>query len=387
MLRNKSLIYPLIFILFFVLCVALGLGYMVSRAVLQDVRHTLMVEKAKWVADAMQKNLEETINHVSLFKESWVDSLTWVPAAGTPPAATGTPPAATGTPPAAAGGRGEVAKGSSTAQFQEKWDKMRQLFPLWQVDFLLILDPSGKVLYQLPESLPGERPFPKELLDAAQQELNTQDVWMTLDRVEGQLAVQVFTRLPNEQSKGLLVVFGQYLEKIVTQLETDHPELTFLLADGEILLGADPIARDPALLKPELIEQAIEENRHQFDDNTRLEWNLYYAPLQLLDQIVCLVVPIELKSAHKILHRSQKKLRQAGWFILLALVLAGAGLTFLVVLPLRRLQGTARQVVAQCVEEEPKARNEIFVVGEALRVAARTLEEEAEREVEERPAA
>jgi hypothetical protein len=258
---------------------------------------------------------------------------------------------------------------------------MRQLFPLWQVDFLLILDPSGKVLYQLPESLPGERPFPKELLDAAQQELNTQDVWMTLDRVEGQLAVQVFTRLPNEQSKDSLVVFGQYLEKIVTQLETDHPELTFLLADGEILLGSDPIARDPALLKPELIEQAIEENRHQFDDNTRLEWNLYYAPLQLLDQIVCLVVPIELKSAHKILNRSQKKLRQAGWFILLALLLAGVGLTFLVVLPLRRLQGTARQVVALCVEEEPKARNEIFVLGEALRVAARTLEEEPEEEV------
>ncbi|MBF0162167.1 MAG: hypothetical protein HQL88_07755 [Magnetococcales bacterium] len=346
MWNNKSLLYPLLLLLLFVLSVVLGLGNMVDRAVLQDVRHTLMVEKAKWVADAMQKNLEETINHTSLFKESWVDSLTWLP-----------PPQ---------GASGAAVSAADTAQFEEKWEKVRQLFPLWQMDFLLIVDPSGGVLHQLPETVSKEYLFPKELLEMAQQELQTRELWMTLDRMEGQWAIQVFAHLPSSQSKGVLVVFGQYLEKIVTQLETDHPELTFLLAgDGE-LLGADPIARDPALLKPELIDQAIEENRPLFDDNTRLQWNLYYAPLQLLDQIVCLVIPIELKAANKILGRSQKKLRQAFWFVLLGFFLAGLAFTFLFFLPLRKLRAQAGQLLAANAAGAAPPDNELKCIQQAL---------------------
>ncbi|MBF0584030.1 MAG: hypothetical protein HQL80_07320 [Magnetococcales bacterium] len=375
MLRNKSSIYHVLLSLLFVLSVVLGLGYMVSRAVLQDVRHTLMVEKAKWVADAIQKSLEETINNVSLFKESWVDSLTWLPV------------------PPSEGVRGEAAGGADAVQFREKWEKMRQLFPLWQVDFLLILDSSGRVLHQLPDAFSGERPFSDELLDAARQELQSHELWMTLDRMEGHLAVQVFSYLPNEQSKGSMVVFGQYLEKLVLQLETDHPDLTFLLAGDDDLLGSDPIARDSELLNPDLIEQAIEENRPQFDDNTRLLWNLYYAPLQLLDQTVCLIVPIELKAAQKILNRSQKKLRQAGWFSLLGVVLAGTALTFWLLLPLRRAQAQAQAVltlygrVAETTEGEAAANqsptgNEIKAVQQALTVVSRQLEAQQRKEEE-----
>lgn len=363
MLRNKSSVYPVVLLLVFMLSVVLGLGYMVSRAVLRDVRHTLMVEKAKWVADAIQKNLEETINHVSLFKESWVDSLTWLPVS------------------APEGGQTRAEADSSMVQFQEKWEKMRQLFPLWQVDFLLVLDQSGRVLHQLPEGFSGEKPFPDELLDAAREELQSHELWMTLDRTEGHLAVQVFSYLPNEQAKGSMVVFGQYLEKLVTQLETDHPDLTFLLAGDEDLLGSDPIARDPELLNPDLIAQAIEENRPLFDDNTRLKWNLYYAPLQLLDQIVCLVVPIELRAAKKILNRSQKKLRQAAWFSLLGVVLVGLGLTFFLLLPLRRLRADAQTVLTLCgegsvlsgTEKKEPTGNEIQVVRQALTVAIQRL--------------
>ncbi|MBF0460514.1 MAG: hypothetical protein HQL87_03880 [Magnetococcales bacterium] len=357
MWRNKSVIYPLFLLLLFVWCVVLGLGYMVDRAVLQDVRHTQMTEKAKWVADAMQKNLEETINHASLFKESWVDSLTWLPA----PAADGEQTAKEG--------------GSDTAQFQEKWEKMRQLFPLWQVDFLLILDQSsGKVLHQLPDAPAEEPPLSKELLEAAQQELQSNELWMTLDRMEGHLAVQVFTRLPNEATKGTtLVVFGQYLEKIVTQVEADHPNLTFLLAGDDDLLGSDPVARDPELLNPELIDQAIEENRPQYDDDTRRLWNLYYAPLQLLDQTVCLIIPIELKSALKIVNRSQKKLRQAFWFTLLGLALAGTGMIFWVVWPLRKLRAQARAVLVQCAEGTTAAREPVTGPANEIELSQRAL--------------
>ncbi|MEO5341046.1 MAG: hypothetical protein H7837_11125 [Magnetococcus sp. MYC-9] len=358
MWHNKSVMYPLLLVLLFLLCVALGLGYMVNRAVLQDVRHTLMVEKAKWVADAIQKNLEETIHQTSLFKESWVDSLTWLP--------TPAPEQSASAPPV---GAKEGAK-----QFQERWEKVRQLFPLWQMDFLLILDPAGRVAHQLPESLSQDLTFPAELLEMARQELQSKDLWMTLDRMEGRWAVQVFAHLPNEPSRnGTLVVFGQYLEKIITQLEADHPDLTFLLAVEDDLLGSDPIARDPELLNLDLIDQALEENRHQFDDNTRLLWNLYYAPLQLLDQMVCLIVPIELKAAMKILNRSQKKLRQAQWFSLLGVVLAGIGLFFALYWPLRRLRVQADRVLGQW-GEVAQTGNELKRVQQALQVASRRLD-------------
>lgn len=373
MLRNKSSVYPVLLLLIFMLSVVLGLGYMVSRAVLRDVRHTLMVEKAKWVADAIQKNLEETINHVSLFKESWVDSMTWL------------------SPSTPEGKYANAEANASTVQFQEKWEKMRQLFPLWQVDFLLVLDQSGRVLHQLPEALAGEKPFPDELLDAARDELQSHELWMTLDRMEGHLAVQVFSYLPNEQAKGSMVVFGQYLEKLVTQLETDHPDLTFLLAGDEDLLGSDPIARDPELLNPDLIAQAIEENRPLFDDNTRLQWNLYYAPLQLLDQIVCLVVPIELRAAKKILNRSQKKLRQAIWFSLLGVVLVGIGLTYVLLLPLRRLRAEAQTLLTHYADagdvgvsdagagKKWLIGNEIQTIRHALMVATQRARQQSEQ--------
>ncbi|MBF0098668.1 MAG: hypothetical protein HQM04_10320 [Magnetococcales bacterium] len=307
---------------------------MVDRAVLQDVRRALMVEKSKWVADAIQKSLEETINQTALFKESWVDSLTWLPDASPEKQAD------------------QAKKPKDSEQFEERWEKLRQLFPLWQLDFLLVLQPDGKVQHQLPEDLSGKEPFSNELLEMAQQELQTQDLWMTLDRLDGQLSVQVFSYLPNEQGKGnTLVVFGLYLERIITQLETDHPDLHFLLVSDEDMLGADPVARDPELLDQDLIEQAIESNRSQFDDNIRLPWNLYYAPMQLLDQTVCLVIPIEKQQVKNILKRSQKKVRQAGGYTLLAVVLAGIMLYILIVRPLRRLRAQARAVLIQTVDE------------------------------------
>ena len=359
MWRNKSLIYPLLLLLLFVLSIVLGLGYMVNRAVLQDVRHTLMVEKAKWVADAMQKNLQESIHHTSLFKESWVDNLTWLP------------------PPALKGDDAGPDGGARTAQFEARWAKVRQLFPLWQMDFLFIVGPSGAVLQQLPEIVSDAYLFPQNLLDVANKELTGRDLWMTLERIEGRWAIQVFARLPTSQSRDTtLVVFGQYLEKIVTQLETDHPDLTFLLAGDGALLGADPIARDPALLDPTLIERAIDENRPQFDDDTRLQWNLYYAPLQLLDQVVCLIIPIELKAANSILRRSQKKLRQAVWFVLLGLVLAGTGFTLLVFLPLRRLRAQAGLLLNQAGNPtgEALSNNELTRLQQLLAVVADPLE-------------
>jgi hypothetical protein len=334
MFRNNSLIYPVLLILLFVLCVVLGLGYMVDRAVLQDVRRALMVEKSKWVADAIQKSLEETINQTALFKESWVDSLTWLPDAPSQTHAD------------------QAKKSKDSGQFEERWEKLRQLFPLWQLDFLLVLQPDGKVYHQLPEDLTDKEPFSSELLEMAQQELQTQDLWMTLDRLDGQLSVQVFSYLPNEQGKGkTLVVFGLYLERIITQLEADHPDLHFLLVSDEDMLGADPVARDPELLDQERIDQAIENNRSQFDDNTRLPWNLYYAPLQLLDQTVCLVIPIEKQQVKNILKRSQKKVRQAGGYTLLAVLLAGIMLYLLIVRPLRKLRAQARAVLIQTVDE------------------------------------
>ncbi|WP_227657747.1 hypothetical protein, partial [Candidatus Magnetaquicoccus inordinatus] len=200
----------------------------------------------------------------------------------------------------------------------------------------------------------------------------TQDIWMTLDRLDGQLSVQLFSRLPNEQGKeGTLVVFGLYLEKIISQLETDNPDLHFLLVSEEDMFGADPVARNPELLDYERIEQAIEHNRTLFDDNTRLPWNLYYAPLQLLDQTVCLVIPIEKKQVINILKRSQKKFRQAVWYTVLAVVLAGIVLIVLILRPLRKIRGQARAVLIQTMDENRTTdsavwNNEIKVTQQAL---------------------
>ncbi|MBF0186089.1 MAG: hypothetical protein HQM06_17105 [Magnetococcales bacterium] len=327
---------------------------MVERAVLQDVRRTLMVEKAKWVADAIQKSLEETINQTGLFKESWVDSMTWLPDAGQEAHPV------------------QNKKRADNEQFTERWEKVRQLFPLWQLDFLLIVQPDGKVQHQLPEGVAEEALFSKELLDAARQELQTQDVWMTLDRIDGQLAVQVFSHLPNERGKSdTLVVFGQYLERIITQLETDNPDLHFILVSDEDMLGADPVARDPELLDHNRIDQAIESNRAQFDDNTRLPWNLYYAPLQLLDQTVCLVIPVEKQQVKNILKRSQKKMRQAGWFSALAVVLAGILLLIVIIRPLRKLRAQARAVLIQNVDE--RRTNDSAVWNQEIKVTQQAL--------------
>ena len=361
MWRNISLIYPSILFLLLAVGSTLGVGYTINYSILQDVLQDRVETKADQVTQTIQKELAEKVNHLLNFQNSWVANLSWLATPEPQPPNSNTP-------------------NKPSPEFLEKWARVSQFFPLWKMDFLLVIDLNGNVVHHLPETFKPEQPFSQKSLHSAQKQIQQKGQWITVDTLSGEWSVLAFAPLPSTQNSGRMVVFGYSLKTLASQLKKEHPDQPFLLTTKKDSIGSDTIAGIVIPLDNQRIQEAIDHTQSQIHFDNSLTWNLYYTPLTILDKPLCLVVPIHLMSPRKILSNSRERLKLSAGFIVLMLVLLSLGMNHLVLAPLRKLREKAAVMVEVCSDENTESRldsrhqgNEIHMLQQALEVASMQL--------------
>ncbi|MCP4040586.1 MAG: diguanylate cyclase [Gammaproteobacteria bacterium] len=358
--RGKSLIYPSVAFLLLIILSTLAVGYLINYSILRDILYERVESRATLVTGKIQEHLALKIERVSRFKDSWLDTMTWL--AQEPSDYTGPDTA-----------------GDEIKTFREKWEKVRHFFPYWKLDFLMIVNDEGLVTHHLPDTLVPESQFTADQVKSALAEGPTGGTWLNTGPTTGQWSIQVFMPVRISGDETRLVIFGFSLAELANQLLKEHPNHLFMLATEMGPISSTPVTEE-LQLDPDSIALTIRENHPRIEIDEGLEWNLYYTPIRILDQSFCLIIPVSPDSTRQVMAVSSNRLAASGLFIILVLILAGIGLNLLILSPLHRLREKAAALVHICSPEEPQLGpqdgekgNEITMVELALKSASTKL--------------
>ncbi|MEO5340261.1 MAG: GGDEF domain-containing protein [Magnetococcus sp. MYC-9] len=357
MWRNHSLIYPVILCLLLAISATLAVGYTINFAILEDVLRERMERQARQVGSDILQTLESRVQRLERFKNSWLENAKWTLDAGDDTRLVNTPKEDTP----------EVV-----------WNQVREFFPLWGVDFILLLDQTGQVTQRMPTDWGGGQPMQPGLFNPVRSRLTQNQPAWHLGQVAGRWQIMFFVPVKMDAQEGShLLVFGQGLGKVVAKLQQETPKRPFLMADSQGVVAGSGEFLSSAPLQPATAAATIRENspRMVFDSDRPI--NLYYTPIAFLDQTFSLVVPVALDEVRQVLANSRQRL--IGSFLLIIVFLVGLGIVMERVLlrPLRRLRVKAATMVSACSRQEQAIHlnpdeqgNEIILLEKALEEAS-----------------
>ncbi|MBF0587891.1 MAG: GGDEF domain-containing protein [Magnetococcales bacterium] len=365
MWRTKSLIYPSIVFLLLAIFSTLAMSYHVNYAILQDVLEERVQGEAARVTQTIQKDLDKRVERLARFKDSWLVNSTWPPKVGMTP---------------------DTVEPSQmhTVQLNRKaltdlWKQLSELFPYWGVDFLLLMEGSGKIHRHLPQMFDPNQTLPAEMLADLRKQTAGGKHWVTAGPVGGRWSLLFFAPLQGGGEPAPQVVFGYRLSHVVVQLLRDHPDLPFVLVSEKGPLGLKRnIVRGNAI-DSELVRQAIHHKKSNLAFDEQRPWNLYYTPVDVVGRTLCLVVPVSPKMAHETLSRSRMRMLYATIGSIVVLLLLGLIFNRMILAPLRELRGQASAMVRVCTDEKHRGEldennhNEIDMLRQALDAASLKL--------------
>ncbi|MEO5363079.1 MAG: GGDEF domain-containing protein [Magnetococcus sp. DMHC-8] len=332
MWRKHSLIYPVIFFLLLAISATLAVGYTINFAILEDVLRERMERQARQVGDDILRTLEGRVQRLDRFKNSWLENASWTQAAGSD---------------------ARLLNKRAEETPEAIWKQMKEFFPLWGVDFILLLDAAGQVIQRMPTDLVLEQPIQSGLLHRVRSQLAREQAAWHLDQMAGQWQIMLFVpvRLDAREEPHLLV-FGQGLGRVVSKLLQENPQRPFLLADRRGVAAGSQALLPGAPFQPDTAAATIRANSPRMVFDSDLPANLYYTPIAFLDQTFSLVVPVSLDEVRQVLANSRQRLIGSFLFIIVFLLGLGVVMERVLLRPLRRLRVKAATMVSACSRQE-----------------------------------
>ncbi len=329
--RNHSLIYPVIFFLLLAISATLAVGYTINFAILEDVLRERMARQAQQVGSDILHTLEDRVQRLERFKESWLDSTRWNQDAGNDP---------------------RLAGGRTDDTPDAIWKQMKEFFSLWGVDFILLLDPSGRVVRQMPAQF-TDQPIPSGLLEQVRTRSAQDQAAWHLAQISGNWQIMFFVPIKVEATAdAFLLVFGQGFDKMVSKLRRENPTRLFLIADLQGVAAGNRELLAGVHFQPEIAVETIRAGVPRMVFDSSQPSNLYYTPITFLGQTFSLVVPVALDEVRQVLTNSRQRL--IGSFVFIIAFLVGLGLVMerILLRPLRGLRAKADIMVSACSHEE-----------------------------------
>ncbi len=366
MWQKKSLIYPSVMFLLLAISSTLAMGYHVNYSILRDVLEDRVQGDATRVTKTIQKELDQRVEKLERFKDSWLVNTTWPPKVSQiGPDVVNAPTRATLDPIALA----------------SLWKQLRELFPYWGVDFLLLMEGSGTIHRYLPEVFNPQQGLPKEMLAEMRRQTANGRHWVTVGPVGGRWSLLFFVPLKGSGDPVPQMVFGYRLAQITTRLLREHPDQSFVLASLNGPLGRkghQEVRGNP--IDQTLVRQAIESGTAHLDFDEARDWNLYYTPVEIVGRTLCLIVPVSAEMAGKTLADSRDRMVMTTLFSIFMLLLLGLALDRYILAPLRALRKKASALVQVCSDEKYRLElasnatgHEIDMLHQALEAASLKL--------------
>lgn len=357
MWHRHSLIYPVIFFLLLAISATLAVGYTINFAILEDVLRERMARQAQQVGDDILQMLDGRVQKLERFKNSWLGDNRWSQEES-------------GGDVRALGGRVDNTK-------DVIWRQMKDFFPLWGVDFILLLDPAGQVVRQTPDQFVSGQPMSPGLLERVRTRLTQeQAVAWHLEQVVGQWQIMFFVPVKVEAPAGpYLLVFGQGFDKMVSKLLRENPTRPFLIADLQGVAAGSRELLTTTHFQQEIAVGTIRSGVAQMAFDSGHSRNLYYTPVTFLEQTFSLVVPVALDEVRQVLTNSRQRLIFSFLFIVVFLLGLGILMERILLRPLRRLRVQAATMVSACSREEQALHLNLNEQGNEIIMLERAMEE------------
>ncbi|MEO5333996.1 MAG: GGDEF domain-containing protein [Magnetococcus sp. YQC-5] len=332
MWRNRSLIFPAITFLLLAIGATLAVGYTINFAILEDVLQERMVRQAQQVSRDVLLALEHKVERLERFKNSWMANATWSREAENDP---------------------RLVDKQQEETPDLMWHQLSTLFPLWGVDFILLLDPSGHVTHRMPADFGGKEPLSSELIKRTLSQTSDERAVWHVAQAANAWQIMLFAPIKIAPGDGFhRVVFGQGLNKVITQLLHENPDRPFFIAATDGTTAGATTAWTEAPFQPDIARAIIRENKPRMMFDSSLPINLYYTPIAFLDQTFSLVVPVALDEVRQVLTNSRQRLFGSMIFIILLMVGLGMAMERILLRPLRNLRQKAAIMVRACSREE-----------------------------------
>lgn len=357
MWRNRSLIYPAIIFLLLAIGATLAVGYTVNFAILEDVLQERMARQAQQVGSDVLHALENKVHQLEQFKDSWMENASW-------------------------SRTNEIDSAPADKRVNDSldlmWKQHSELFPLWGIDFIMLLDPTGHIIHRMPADFGSGHAMPTKLLDQIRTETaQNRTVWHVA-QVAQTWQMMLFAPIQMQTNgESHVVVFGQGLPKIVAQLLRENPDRPFMLAAIDGIAAGSPTLLTGAQFHLETAAKTIRENKPRMVFDSNLPTNLYYTPIPFLDQVFSLVVPVSLDAVRQVLANSRQRLIGSMGFIIVLLIGLAIGLERILLRPLRHLRNKAAIMVQACSRTEQTLHfnpdehgNEILMLEKAMEEAS-----------------
>ncbi|MBF0186422.1 MAG: GGDEF domain-containing protein [Magnetococcales bacterium] len=348
-----SLIYPLVGGLCLVGMVTLAVGYAINYPFLHQTLNDKLISEADATASRIQMGIRNEVNELShimrLFWEEDTDLARSMLNART------------------------AGKTDGIGRYMEKLDLF---FMTMNLDFLIVTDDQGQVLY------------------STAQHLITGDIYRSpaLTRVLGGSWSQFTTRLDKRWVVKVmtpLVFDGQVAGSVIAGLRVEKGlkrEVESIIGDKLLFATLDSSIRGAfdwdswIRLNTATVRKTISEGISYTTLNEESNQGWHYAPIRISNETFCLVVPLDMNVNHKILSEIQWRLGYSTVALLVLLGMLGFMIDGLLLRPMRRLEGKALALTDRCageglgfssVGESP--RNEIQMVEQGFDVAAHAV--------------
>ncbi|MBF0416763.1 MAG: diguanylate cyclase [Magnetococcales bacterium] len=213
------------------------------------------------------------------------------------------------------------------------------------VDFLGVLDPSGKTLFAT-EGLVGDQPLPPE---AVSKGIKTGGHLVSIS-VDSRWAMLALAPISVQRKSVGLLVLGRWIHpdlarahgKKVTSMAIGHPD-GFL---ASTLDDSDWPTPDPERVR--VCPESASAQTHRVEES---DHGLLYAPQAIVGRTFCLILPVDFSPIRVALRDHALRLGWSSLIIILMIGFLGLSMHFLILLPLNRLRDKAMILVEVCSNE------------------------------------
>jgi len=214
---------------------------------------------------------------------------------------------------------------------------MNQLFPKMNLSLFVMADPNGRILYRAGKGK-GGGPEKLEETHAFRKALKGEQVITMMSGPEGAgiVAIAPVYVFGKERPGGVLILGNRVDDVFAGRIARETGNQVFIATSEKVIAGS----YNPSVAKafdPRLAQLTLAKREPLFHIDEDAYRSYTYIPLKIVDEDFCLLIESDIGVIRELLAKNRVRMSHWGMAILAGIALLGAGLTFLIVRPLKNL--------------------------------------------------
>jgi PAS domain S-box-containing protein len=264
-------------------------------------------------------------------------------------------------------------------QLQKTINKLQRILSTTNVDFLLVTDLQGHIVYQASENK-VDRPNAIWIWGMDEALAGKENLSASLSPF-GWTITTLTPLLKGSNQYGVLILGITLGDKFARNIaQATNTQVSFC-NPYQILASSWPTEKQQQV-DLSRVTNSIQKKQQLFFFDPQLKYSSFYLPIKIVDETACLVINTDTTPISQLLLKKREQLFLSFLVVVIIMLGLGTGLTYIMVRPLRKLQRRADDVIKNYSPEEvPMNRvgNEIDTLSQAMELMLATIQKHMEK--------